>query len=502
MNMSHDYNSHPLMKRILLAILATTLLVSVNAKPVTVGRAATVAQNFWQQRYGQTAETMEELSSEIGITDLYVFEVNGGKGYVVVSGDDVAYPILAYSSQSGFPTENIAPAVMDCLNTYRNRIAFVRSCGTEPDRSVTDEWRRLEQNIGIIPTGSKAVEQLMTSKWSQNAPYNDMCPADSSGVRCVTGCVATATAQVLRYWKYPEHGVGEHSYTYDGRPIAVINMLGDSNARWTYGTLSVDYENTYYDWENMPDIATESNSEVERQAVATLCYHCGVAMDMVYTPSGSGAFMTRAEVLGFDSVNYSTEISAEVVIPKYFGYSPNTVGLLRDDFTPLEWLNLLKNELNNRRPLIYAGNTEGSDYGHAFVIDGYEVGYYFHCNFGWGGMYDASFRFDEIAPANSGMSFTYKQSGIFRMYPPGRGGSDEQGIRDGETVDYNPLIYSHGRVIEIEGSKPLKGEVYDLMGRRIASFDSNMENRASVRVSNKGIYIVRTGSSSQKIYVQ
>lgn len=422
-------------------MLALCAVATTFAGKVSETRARQVARNFWLMETKSDPQ-LRDITSCVGLTDVYLFDVDGGKGYIVVAGDDIAYPVLAYSTSSGFTTGNIAPAVMYMLRNYEHHIAYTRELGEGAVPEVEKEWSNLENGRPMERKSSTAVAQLMTSTWSQDEPYNDMCPQAEGQDRCVTGCVATAMAQVMRYWKYPEHGVGEHWYTYDDRPAAVTHMVGDSNAVWPYDTLKADYENTYYDWDNMPDNATAASSEEEKAAVATLLFHCGVAVDMVYTPNGSGAFMTRHEVLNFDPVNYSTEIAAEVVIPQYFGYSENTKGILKNDYTTLEWVALLKSEISNGRPIIFAGNDPGSDYGHAFVLDGYNAYLYFHCNFGWGGQYDGDFRVAEIAPARSGHAFTDKQCGIFYMYPPGMGfyGVDVEchgeggSVYDGETA--------------------------------------------------------------------
>ncbi|MBO4752264.1 MAG: C10 family peptidase [Bacteroidales bacterium] len=591
------------MRKIILTVVATLVAASAFGDKVSVERAEQVASNFWRQETGSIPR-LTELSAEANLSELYLFDVDGGKGYVVIAGDDVAYPVLAYSVSSGFPTGNIAPSVMYMLRYYENQIIFARDLGGEAMPDVTKEWSDLENGIALEAKTSREVPQMMTSKWSQNEPYNDKCPKASGQERCVTGCVATAMAQVMRYWQYPVHGVGQHSYSYNDRPVAVTHMLGDSSAVWLYDTLTVDYENTFYDWENMPDIATPASPETEKDAVSTLVYHCGVAVDMVYTPNGSGAFMTRQEVLNFDSVNYSTEIAAEVVIPQYFGYSENTKGLLRSDYETTEWLALLKNELSNGRPIIYAGNDPGSDYGHAFVLDGYNTRTFFHCNFGWGGVYDGDFRIDEIAPERGGHAFTDKQSGIFWMYPPGEGffeatisctGAASGGVvLDGETAvcdstirmeigqegrvlkivaergflvgrvladkdtlfrnntifeghdiscsigeeprtvicdfsnrkrdvnlkvmfvvnpDEDPLsiteaggegatkVTANGKKIELKGGAIGEVNVYDVIGRRVATHNAHGENSATIEINKCGLYIVRCGNEAHKVLV-
>ena len=408
------------MRKIYLCLIAATTILSANAEPVTPERARRVAENHFLTETGRKP-TLVDRTAHLGLTELYLFEPTNGKGYVVIAGDDVAWPVLAWSPDNTFSCATMSPAVKDMLDWYEEQIRTVKVTADAADKAVADEWAALETADGkrAAAGGSgKTVDQLITTQWNQDMPYNNACPQADGQDRSVTGCVATAMAQVMRYWKYPEHGTGQHSYTYDDRPIAVINMLGDSTAVWMYDTLTVDYENTYYDWDNMPNVVTASSSDAEKEAVSTLIYHCGVAVDMVYTPEGSGAFMTRAEVIGFDTVNFSTEIAAEVVIPQYFGYSPDLAGLMHSDYTTREWTVMLKSELDYGHPIIFAGNAPESDYGHAFVLDGYNARSFFHCNFGWGGLYDGWFRVDNIIPAPR-YDFTAKQSAIFHMYPSG-----------------------------------------------------------------------------------
>ena len=172
-----------------------------------------------------------------------------------------------------------------------------------------------------------------------------MCPVDDLGEcsHAATGCTATAMAMIMKYWNYPQFGVGSHSY----------------ESQW-YGTLTANFGETEYVWADMPDIVTEENP-----AVATLMYHCGVSVDMGYTGTTSGAAISPAAFFN------------------YFRYSHNAVLDHQNNYTWTEWIALLENEIDNGRPVLYAGWEEMLLMGHSFVCDGYDASDYLHFN--WGG---------------------------------------------------------------------------------------------------------------------
>jgi hypothetical protein len=221
---------------------------------------------------------------------------------------------------------------------------------------------------------STAVSPLVQTKWDQSPYYNNLCPYDNSkGERTVTGCVATAMAQVMNYWEYPKKGTGFHSYNHS-----------------KYGTLNANFGSTTYDWANMPNELTSSSSTVQKNAVATLMYHCGVSVDMDYNVSsegGSGAYVISSR----SPVTHCTEYALKT----YFGYKTSIQGVQKADYTTTNWKNLLKAELDASRPIVYAGFGDG---GHCFVCDGYDNNDYFHFNWGWGGLYDGYFALNALIP--------------------------------------------------------------------------------------------------------
>ena len=253
---------------------------------------------------------------------------------------------------------------------------------------------------------------MLTTTWNQAPYYNDLCPYDyEEDARSVTGCAATAMAQLMKYWNWPTQGYGSHSYIPANHP--------------EYGTLSADFGNTIYDWDNMPNALTPESSSAEINAVATLMYHCGVSMEMNYSPHGSGAY----------AISYygQLEYSAENALRDFFGYSPSLNGQCRSyryldgDDTPTyevypydEWMSMLIDDLDANRPIYYGG--QGPDGGHGFIFDGYDNNEFFHVNWGWAGYADGYFTIDALEPAPGGIGggsyqFNYDQTAIFGVEP-------------------------------------------------------------------------------------
>ncbi|HKC67765.1 MAG TPA: C10 family peptidase, partial [Bacteroidia bacterium] len=215
-----------------------------------------------------------------------------------------------------------------------------------------------------------SVTPLVKTTWDQSPYYNAMCPGTGNN-KAVTGCVATAMAQIMRFWNYPAHGTGSSSYcdcTSGG--FSVQN-----------GTLTANYGATTYSWTAMPLNVTSTNN-----AVATLMYQCGVSVDMDYSPSGSGAYVIASD----------NAICAQTSYTNYFSYDPTTIqGLSKSNYADAAWTTLLINELNIGRPLQYAGD-DASQGGHTWVCDGYDVSNNFHMNWGWSGQDNGYFTLTNL----------------------------------------------------------------------------------------------------------
>ena len=348
------------------------------ADPIDSTTARQLALRFYQQKahisidQRETPQIAQCAKADITIAgtrntvsrDCY-YVVNFNNGFVIISADDRVEPILGYSTTSTFNTQSMPDNVTYWMDGYRQTIAEMISNDRSASEEVSQHWYNLKHNI--IESSRNAVGPLVQTTWNQEPYYNNYCPVDAANTysgHAVTGCVATAMAQIIRYWEYPTTGSGYHSYTTYGNPE---QGYGD------YGTLSVNYSEAHYDYSLMPPSLSSSSSAAQIDAVAKLMYHCGVSVNMNYGPSGSGA--------------------AYAYVPNalmtYFVYPTGIQCIYKEDYTDIAWKNLIKNELDNLRPLIYGGtNSYGS--GHAFICDGYD-GDYFHINWGWGGSSDGNF---------------------------------------------------------------------------------------------------------------
>ena len=364
-------------KKLLFLLLALFSVGLAFAEPVDLNRARQVAVNFLKstEKAAQqlTADDLTDITSTTPFHEFYVFRVKDN-GFILISGDDRALPILGYSLDNQFASEGIPAHVKWWLDNYEEQIAQLRDEDVPPTESIMLQWRQYTENSGSpVSLDETSVAPLLTTTWNQSPYYNNMCPTDntSSSGHAVAGCVAIATAQVMKYWNWPTTGRESHSYTHD-----------------TYGTLSANFATTY-SWSNMPNSLTSSSSSTQINAVAKLVYHVGVAVDMDYGPSSSGA------VTGSTSL---TSNSANNALVKYFKYKSSLAFISMSDYTLAEWKNIIISELDNSRPVIYAGSGSG---GHAFVCDGYNSSGNFHFNWGWGGWYNGYFAIGSLNPSSS-----------------------------------------------------------------------------------------------------
>ncbi len=318
------------------------------------------------------------------------------QGFVIVSGDDLVMPVLAYSTERSFPSGNLAQNVAKWLEGYAGEIREVIEANAPAAQEVTLAWQEVISGVQSGERDTEGVNPLVQTRWDQSPNVNALCPGGS-----VTGCVATAMAQVMKYHNHPAQGAGLHSY----------------NAP-NYGTLSANFGATTYDWPAMPNIVSGPNN-----AVATLMYHCGVSVDMQYSPQVSGAWVISSHSPG-------TENCTEFALRNYFGYDQGMQGISRDNYSEQQWINLLRAELDASRPIIYDGF--GSGGGHCFVSDGYDDNNFFHFNWGWGGQADGYFAVGALNPGSTGTGggdggYNSGQEAIIGIKPSTGGGGGGTG---------------------------------------------------------------------------
>ena len=361
-------------KTITLLTLATLLAPCCLAGPVTPQRAATVADAFWRSAAPAKADaTLTDRSADWAYNGIYLF-TNPAGGFVLVAADDQARPILGYSPTGTLDPDNMPLPLQEWLQGYQQQIDLLRTATqATPSAAIGAEWHALQQGISPKGGGAKSVAPLLSTNWDQDYPYNLLCPGNT-----VTGCAATAQAQLMKYWNYPAFGTGKHHYTHS-----------------TYGSQSADFAHTLYDWDNMPAQCTYTTPDNQNQAVAQLMYHVGVSLEMAYgtAAEGGSAALGLVGMPGYASIDNS--------LKDYFGYSQDMEVVYKDyGYTNDQWRTLLIQEIDNGRPVLYTGSaTQG---GHGFICDGYDERQYMHFNFGWSGVGDGYFPVDSISPGVGG----------------------------------------------------------------------------------------------------
>lgn len=393
------------MKKIILFLLMLPAMLL--AAPVNPNTAQQVAQNFFEnsiqenvvkQRKASFKRIQHVNSKKIrrslrkSYEPYYIFN-NASGGFVIVAGDDRVQPILAYSANGEFAKDSIPIAVREWLDMYSAQIQYVVDNNISND-SISGLWRT---NAPAQVTATDIVAPLIQTHWSQSPLYNDKCPYDAGlsrfGSHPTVGCVACAMGQIMKYWEFPSMGIGSHSYK-----------------TANYGTLSANFGRTQYDWANMPERLTTSSTQAQIDAVSTLLYHCGVSVDMQYNSDGNGS--SGACTVG-NTIIKALKATAEEAFVDYFGYKSSTVrGEFMEDYSYSAWVSLLKNELNNNRPILYSGQSSSGR--HAFICDGYDSNNYFHFNWGWGGSYDAYYALNS---ASNLTLFPQDQAAIIGIIP-------------------------------------------------------------------------------------
>lgn len=347
----------------LIVMLLLAVTCTMTAKPRTAAQlrqeAAKVLSTTTMAKglHGNVAAEPEVLNQKSQLT---VLGYKDG-GYAVIANDDEFAPVLGYSDAK--LADEHAPAFLWWMDAINTALEKKLADGEQPER------------VRPAAEYKERVDELLTTRWNQDAPFNNMCPTytkNGKKYNYVTGCVATAMAQIMYYHKYPVKGSGHYSYTY-------IPEGGNGTVR-----PSANFETTY-DYDNMLPVYTPGNyTQVQADAVAKLMYHCGVSVEMNYTTTGSGAFSANACQ----------------ALRKYFLYDENIKLYTRDIFPVDEWMSIVYRELNDGCPILYGG--QSSSGGHSFVLDGYDENGLVHVNWGWGGTDNGFFDIAELDGYNYG----------------------------------------------------------------------------------------------------
>ena len=462
------------MKKTFLFSLMLLLSFMSQAAQRSVSDAQLVALRFMQRAKATTRATgnlvLVARSNELSLSKattrfdgeptFYVFNIDT-KGYVIVSADDRMVDVLAYSDEGSFVKENMPDNLRYWLSTYVEQLAALND---EAGAEVIPAWRpvslangqpesdntttfSLDSQVKTATTraAAKVAPLLGGIMWDQDEPYNLLCPKkkNSSNEKelTVTGCVATAMAQVMKYHQWPDCGVGTNSYTGDGT---------------TPVTIAFNYDNNPFDWANMLDTYKPDQYTTEQgDAVALLMKACGVSVNMKYGLSADGG-----------SGAYAQDIPG--ALSTYFKYHPNVSYLTRDCFSIDEWRKIMKEELSAGRPVLYGGASNSG--GHAFVADGYDEAGLFHMNWGWSGSGNGYFALDGLNPSyrgagggnTDGGAFSQNQDIVVGIAKP------EADIAFKSCVTVDSLLFNDHRVL----STPLVVNKSDVLQVRMTSLNN------------------------------
>ena len=365
------------MKKNFLLLLSLMLLLSVSAiaGPRSYQQAKAIAQRQaamlgieMDAEVAASAKAAPRMSVSSAVspsaTCYYVFANGEDKGFTIVSGDDRMPEVVGYSAQGTYDPDHLPANYVGFMKAYQETVEALLKGDAQVSGGLAEvrQWRAER-------AGSAAVAPLLDGiKWDQREPYNNMCPLYKGTNRSVTGCVATAMAQVMMYYQYPkELKATIKAYTAKSYGIQIPEISSGAT----------------YDWDNMlPDYSKSDYNSAQADAVAKLMYHCGAAVKMDYGPS-SGANVTPT------------------ILATYFGYDADLMqDLTRTVFTLQQWMTLIDNELKAKRPILYSG--QASDEGHEFVCDGSDGKGLYHINWGWGGYQDGYFDLTILQPQKGG----------------------------------------------------------------------------------------------------
>ncbi len=404
------------MKKVLFLLLAFMVTLAVNAQQVSRQQALQKAKQFMPGKQFGNPKSFARAGSPTDQEPFYIFNAEGKKGFVVVSGDDRTEPILGYSDQGEISVENMPENLKYWLECYEVQMKTLDQTKSAGSRGVTRKASRA------------AVAPLIQTKWDQGAPYNHMCPSvvveeiegeskdrfvdigqpgyDENN-RCLTGCVATAMAQVMYYHKWPEScdAIGQYDIIYEYENIGT-----EENPNWQpvvdHSFLGLD--GTGFKWNDMSLTYSPNATGASADAVAELMRYCGQAVKMDYGIDGSGASVNAWHMA------------------TYFGYSKNARSVYRMFYSVTEWEDMIYQELANSRPVLYGGSSATG--GHQFICDGYDGNGLFHFNWGWSGDSDGFFVLSLANPQELGSGggtntdgYSYVQDAIIGLMKPAEG---------------------------------------------------------------------------------
>ena len=328
-----------------------------------------------------------DVKNKKGLTDkyYYVYNIGNNQGFIIISADDINYPIIGYSKTGSYDVNHLPENLKSWMKSIEMGMQQAFDNSTKPTKEIEKEWELYRNSNKGINTRITPLQPLLKTKWNQDEPYNSQIP-----YKVYTGCVATATAQIMKFHQHPKKGTGI---------IPAYQTIDPSN-NVTYNIPQIDLKQYEYDWANMLDqynnSPTPKYNNKQAKAVGLLMYHVGASAKMQYGEKGSGAFPEDALKALYTYYDYDKSIDY-IVRGKYY---TNVNEIIISD---KEWNTIIIKELNEGRPILYSGSDVTNE-GHTFVCDGYDSNGLLHFNFGWGGNQDGYYN------SNAPLNYKYGQS--------------------------------------------------------------------------------------------
>lgn len=397
---------------VLIACLSQKTMAGDRTTTQMIAIAKSYLSNVTAQTSTRSASSFQLLASSASLSLQSVNESNNyfyiygypTGGFVLISGDDEFSPVLGYSTSGKFPSDSLPSNLKYWLSQCVGQMKAYKENGLTA--------KLMSDPTFTTKTSSTFISPMISTVWNQDRPFNDRCPLDGT-TRSASGCVATAMAQIMKYYNYPTTGTGSNSYKSSTLKV----------------TCSANFGNTTYLWSNMVNNYNDLTTTTAAQdsAVATLTYHCGVSVNMDYTKDSSSAY----------------DIDAATALINYFNYDSHINYYLRDYYTDSEWIALAKSELSAGRPLLYGGSNADNE-GHEFVVDGYDTDGLVHVNWGWGGPADGYYNISVLEPIYNNKSvckgFSVSQSMVTGIQEPSSTSTSPSNwiIEDSLTVSTTP----------------------------------------------------------------
>jgi PKD repeat protein len=378
------------------------------AGPVGQQKAQAIALNYFNLNYPDVAAhtpltaTLKYTQTEADNTvDFYVFDIYPAHGFVIVAADDIIIPILAYSNESYFNPNFKLSGLNNWVKKTAANIHLAIQAQVLAGPEIVNQWSAYAQGVKPVNTKSAGatVGPLCATTWDQendisNPPpyiYNLLCPWYAPDQqRALTGCVATAQAQVMKYWNYPAKGAGSFYYVDD-----TANYFSNN-----YGPQSSNFAAHTYQWPLMPSVLTGDEPLAQDSAVDVLMYDCAVSVEMDFgddNQDGSGANALISEEI----TNVGDSFCSQYALGTYFAYNWDTMsGIYEANYSAAAWTAVIEHEMNVGRPVMYEGNdtTQG---GHCWVCDGYDADNNLHMNWGWSGFDNGFFAINNLTTSGN-----------------------------------------------------------------------------------------------------